>query len=292
MALVNAIPEVWSARILSGFDRENIWEGLVTDVSSELASDGDKINLVGVSSTPTVKDYVVDTDIAAPELITDTKTVLEVDQQKYFNIYVDDVDAAQSKPALLDHYSGKAGKAVAKTADDFLYATVFGDVLAAAQKTTTSENIVPAADITDAKLQVWVSEINVVIEKLQSAGWNMAEVYMVGNTHFAWAMREFLARKGTVGAGVDTNKAFRDADIGRLFGVTFRTSAAIANDVSAVNKVVVAFGLKRAAYFARQIRRVEPYRPQLRFGDAVKGLFVYGAKLMDVAYRHAIVTKA
>lgn len=43
---------------------------------------------------------------------------------------------------------------------------------------------------------------------------------------------------------------------------------------------VVIAGNNRAITFAEQIAEVEAYRPQTSFSDAVKGLFLYGAKVI------------
>ena len=43
---------------------------------------------------------------------------------------------------------------------------------------------------------------------------------------------------------------------------------------------------KRAIAFAEQLSEIEAYRPELRFADAVKGLHLYGAK---VVYPNEIV---
>ena len=43
---------------------------------------------------------------------------------------------------------------------------------------------------------------------------------------------------------------------------------------------VVIAGNNRALTFAEQISKVEAYRPQSSFSDAVKGLFLYGAKVV------------
>ena len=114
MAITKAIPTLWSARIWEGFQRENVWAGLVTDISSELASGGDKINLVNITSGVTVRDYSRNTDITEPEILTDGDQTLDITEQKYFNIYVDDVDKVQSRPALMDHFSLMAGREVSK----------------------------------------------------------------------------------------------------------------------------------------------------------------------------------
>ena len=37
---------------------------------------------------------------------------------------------------------------------------------------------------------------------------------------------------------------------------------------------------KRAVAFAEQLSEIEAYRPEMRFSDAVKGLHLYGAKVI------------
>jgi len=37
---------------------------------------------------------------------------------------------------------------------------------------------------------------------------------------------------------------------------------------------------KRAIAFAEQLSEIDAYRPELRFADAVKGLHLYGAKVV------------
>jgi hypothetical protein len=46
------------------------------------------------------------------------------------------------------------------------------------------------------------------------------------------------------------------------------------------SKYKIMFGTSRAISFANQILKVEAYRVEKRFADAVKGLNVYGAKVV------------
>ena len=126
MAITKAIPTLWSARIYEGFQRMNVWANLVTDISGQLASGGDRINLLSITSDVTVNDYQRNTDISDPELMDDASVQLLIDQLKYFNIYVDDVDRVQALPALMDHFSLQAGRQIAKTYDEYVYGLFTG----------------------------------------------------------------------------------------------------------------------------------------------------------------------
>src|SRR5260221_7543200 len=52
-----------------------------------------KINMIG---DITISSYSKDTDIAAPQALTDAQSQLTITQAKYFNFEIDDVDAAQN----------------------------------------------------------------------------------------------------------------------------------------------------------------------------------------------------
>ena len=125
----NFIPQVWSARLLREFRRARRWRRVVTDVSDEIARQGDTIHVGQIISEPTIKDYNLDRsletagirgDIEAPEYQDDGELSFKVNQGKYFNIAVNDVDRVQSKPALLPRFTSKAGYKLGHVWDRFI----------------------------------------------------------------------------------------------------------------------------------------------------------------------------
>lgn len=62
------------------------------------------------------------------------------------------------------------------------------------------------------------------------------------------------------------------------------TAAGAATDIEiAANGIVALAGVNIAATYAEQISKVEAYRPEARFADALKGLHLYGAKVLRPA---------
>ena len=55
------------------------------------------------------------------------------------------------------------------------------------------------------------------------------------------------------------------------------------NCVNSTDTYTIVGGVDSAATYAEQIVSTEAYRPEKRFADAVKGLHVYGAKVVDKA---------
>lgn len=71
----------------------------------------------------------------------------------------------------------------------------------------------------------------------------------------------------------------RNGEIGKIAGFTIMESHNVQYTTS-TTKFKIMFGVSDAITFAQQITQVEAYRPQKRFADAIKGLNVYGAKVV------------
>ena len=289
MAVTNAIPELWSARLLDGFQRRNVWGNLVTDVSSEFASGGDTLHLNEVTSNVTVKDYTRNQDIADPELITTSDLTLTINQEKYFNIAIDDVDATQAKPALMDKFSEKSAREVAKVYDTFMSTTFGGGSWVAAQSSGIPDAPSDLTTVTTADMQKAVTAINVMLKTLQDGNWPIDQAFMVMNTTTAFVIREYLIRNG-IGSGQLADQTFLNGTMSSLFGIRTVVDANMAN--AQTNGAVQAYvGTTDAVFWAQQIRRVVAYRPEKRFSDAVKGLFVWGGTLVYPMHRHRLIAQ-
>lgn len=66
--------------------------------------------------------------------------------------------------------------------------------------------------------------------------------------------------------------------VGAAAGFTVYKSNKVPNTTSTTGARIIA-GHPMAVSYAEQIVKIEPYRPEKRFSDAVKGLHVYGGKV-------------
>ncbi|MDR2903247.1 MAG: P22 coat protein - protein 5 domain protein, partial [Clostridiales bacterium] len=80
---------------------------------------------------------------------------------------------------------------------------------------------------------------------------------------------------GTGGGGAESTLA--NGQVGKAAGFTIMESNNVPNTSNTKYKILG--GHRTAWSFADQITETEAYRPERRFGDAVKGLHVYGAKV-------------
>ena len=280
MAITNTIPELWSARLVQAFNNQSVYRSAVsTDVSSE-ATEGNKVHFGTLTSSVTVKDYSRNTDIADPELATDSEQVLNIDQQKYFNIYMDDIDRVQAKPNIMDQFSADAMQAVADNVDNHFYGLVKTTFTRAADKTVVGD--VTAATYAE-KFIDGLAALNTKFARANVPNGTARFCVMAPETKEA--LVKYLVKKGnTIGSLNET--ALTNGEVGNLMGFTMYVS----NQNSAADKYPAICGLRRNIFYAGQISKVEVYRPEKRFGDAIKGLYVYGSKVMTPTFAHALVT--
>ncbi len=270
MSVANFIPTIWSARLLQHLDKAHVYAALLNrDYEGEIKNFGDtvKINQIG---DVTIKDYTKGTDIDDPDELTGDQLTLTIDQAKYFNFSIDDVDKAQVNPKLMDAAMQRAAYAMNDTTDKFCANLLYMGVDSTNTIGDDTTPIVPTAD--DAydhlvDLGTKLTEANV-----PSAGrWVVVP---------AWYHGLLLKDKRFVGNGTDYNKALIEGgQVGVAAGFQIWLSNNTPNTSGAKYKIIA--GTNAAGSYAEQILETEAYRPEKRFSDAVKGLHVYGAKVLQ-----------
>lgn len=270
MAIDNFIPKIWSARLLSNLQKALIYgqPGVVnTDYEGEISEYGDtvKINSIG---PVTIGDYTKNQDITGPETLSDDQAMLVIDQAKYFNFQVDDIDKAQQKPKVMDEAMKEAAYGLADVADQYianLYTGVAADNVIGddtAPEGLTKDNIYDllvdlGTILTDAKIP-------------KEGRWVVLP---------PWAYGLLLKDDRFVHVSkAGTDEALRNGIVGRAAGFDVLESHNVPNTGGEKYKIIA--GHPMAISKAEQINKVEPYRPEKRFADAVKGLHLYGAKLI------------
>ena len=86
------IPEVFSKKVQVAFRKSAVAEAICnTDYMGEIAQFGDTVNIIK-EPTITVTDYTRATTSLSSTVLTDQELVLQVDQAKYFQFKVDDLE--------------------------------------------------------------------------------------------------------------------------------------------------------------------------------------------------------
>ncbi len=260
MAIVNFISTIWSENLLKHLDQKYV--GILNcnrDYEGEIKNQGSTVRICGVGDV-TVSDYTKNTDMSAPETLSDTVRTLKIDQAKYFNFQIDDVDRAQSNPKLMDLAMKNAAAALAAEAESYVY-SLYEDA-----NFEITDDAITAAKIVD-----YIIDLKTQIMKANVS--DSEDIVVELSPEIA-----ALLLKAKVDLATNNTDALENGLIGRIAGCKVFVSNNIAVDEDGYHKCFMR--TKRAITFAEQISEVEAYRPEKRFADAVKGLHLYGAKLV------------
>lgn len=273
------IPTIWSARILSALEKQLVYTKFFNrDYEGEIRDAGDTVK-IGLVGAPTVKKYTKGSEIAAPDDVTVTDATLSIDQADYFNIAVDDVDAAQSKINLLESASSQTGYAFGDVTDKYL-----AGLLVAGTGGTIGTESSPKS-ITDAKPEDAYNllvDLKVALDRQNCPTAGRVCVVPPEFEGFMLKDSRFVAV-----ATNDSNERLTEGTVYKSAGFEIHVSnnAPHKDDGGSGSTTVydVIAGCDQSGTYADQILNTEAYRPEKSFKDAVKGLHVYGAKVLRSA---------
>lgn len=273
MSIRRFVPEVWSARLLVAWRNELVYAGPTVvnrDYEGDIAEAGDTVRITSISR-PTIGNYVPNNTVIVPEELTDAQRTLVIDQSKYFAFKVDDVDKRQAKGSVMPQAMSEAAHGLADEADRYVASFYTGAVTANTLGSTGAPINVHTAP-TDFYSKVLVP----LRTKLKRANAPTAGRYCIVPPE-GYASLLLDERFTDYGKSGQTD-ALRNGAVGRAAGFEIYESNNAPEPVAGVH--VVQAGVNGAISFAEQINKTEAYRPESSFSDAVKGLALYGAKLI------------
>lgn len=259
MAYNNFKPTVWSKYIQHELEQkcklvEDCWKQFQGE-----ARHGSTVRVLGIGQV-SVGDYD-GADIGAPEAIADSSVSLPIDQAKFFNFMVDDVDAAQSVPGVMEACMEEAVRAMARTQDSFVASLAAESGLTASASAAITTHEAAKAAIDAGILALRENDVdpsdNVVIE---ITPW------------FYQLLRDQLVELKT-----DNDQLIRKGIVGMYDNCRVKMCNNLYND-GTDDYMMIRTG--KAIAFVSQIDKTEAYRPEGLFSDAVKGLTVFGAKVV------------
>jgi N4-gp56 family major capsid protein len=268
MAIVNFIPEVWSAKLLVALRNSLVYgaDGVVNrEYEGEISQYGDTVHITSLVD-PTIGNYTAHTDITVED-VDDADQVLTITQSKYFAFEVDDIEKRQAKGEVLSQQAIAAAWKLRDVADKYLAGLMATGVAAG---NLLAESTITAANAYDklVDLSVKLDESNVPTE---------GRFAIITPKFHGLLLKDsrFIAAGDAQGAGVRTN-----GRVGEAAGFSLRSSNNAPDGPGAgAGKLIIA-GSSIATTFAEQIAKTEAARRELRFADMVKGLHLYGGKVV------------
>jgi N4-gp56 family major capsid protein len=268
MSINNFVPTVWAARVLDNLNKALVYGNIVNrDFEGDIRQMGDTVKINSIGAV-TIGNYTKNTNIGDPETLSDAQTTLLINQANYFNFQVDDIDRAQQSPKVMDAAMREAAYGLGNVADQYI-AGLYTGVAAGNTIGNDTTPIVPTA--------------STAYEKLVDLATLLDEANVPGEDRWVvlppWYYGLLLKDDRFVKAGTaQTDQVLRNGFVGEAAGFAVYKSNNVPNTTGTKYKIIA--GQRKAISFADQINSVEAYRPEKRFADAVKGLHLYGAKLV------------
>ena len=274
MALTTFIPELWNARLLNALDKAHVFAGLINrDYEGEIKKQGDTVHINTIGEV-TIGTYTKDTDFTSgPQALTATDSTLVINQAKYFNFAVDDIDTAQAAGDIMDKAMQRAAYGLADAADKYL-----ADQLAAAITTANGNQVgTTAVALTKENVYENIVKMKTTLDKANvptTGRWLVVPPEMV-----ALILQDdrFVKTGGT-----KAEDTLANGWVARAVGFDiYESNNCNSTTASSTTTYTITAGDEGACTYAEQISDTEAYRPEKRFADAVKGLHLYGAKVVD-----------
>lgn len=260
MAANNFKPEIWSRAILLTLRNKLVFGSLTNrDYEGDIRSAGDTVHILNIAD-PTISDYAAYGTLTWEEL-TDNERALVIDQAKSFSFQVDDIDRKQALPGFVSTASTYAAYGLAKAMDTYL-----SGLMATAAANDLGAEAVSSAD---SAYQLLVG----LRGKLAKAGVpDDGRWCAIPTDVYSYLLQDdrFVRSDQSPGTTVRTGL------IGRALGMDVYESQTVPE---AAGVYTVLAGHSIATTLAEQIVETEAIRLQDSFGDGVRGLHVYGAKV-------------
>lgn len=275
------IPEVWSGKLQVKFYQQTVLANITNnDWEGEIKDQGDVVRIRSVP-TITIRDYQKGLALQS-EVPVSTPITLNIDQGKYFNFLLDDVDKVQNDINAMDTFSTDAAQQMKISIDaSVLNAAKIRTAIPAANKGATAGVISGNINLGVTGTAVQITTSN-ALDFLLDLGLVLDEQNIPEEGRFvvlpAWYIRRLKASdlKFAYLTG-DDQTPLRNGKVGVVDRFTIYSSNAIANIVDGPNTCnFILAGTKAGISFASQMTQMETIRSTSTFGNLVRGLNVYG----------------
>lgn len=258
MAIDNFIPEIWAAGVTQSFMANQVVIPTLNTQFTGQVTRGNQVHIIN-ATTPTIVDYKAAGRSITAEALNDTEVLLSIDQEKAFSVNVDDVDKVQASSDFAP-WVDAAGKALAEDAESY----VLAEMLAGATDANTGAVVID----TPAEAR---AAVRAVRKAMSNAKVPASDRFMVVNPDFADLLIDGLSDASVAGG----TEELRNGQILRLYGFNILESALL--DVAGPAAIGYHSGM---VAFANQVNSLEALRNPTKFADIVRGLNVYGAKVI------------
>ena len=283
------LPSIYSAKVLNFFRKASVVEAITnTDYSGEISNYGDSVKIIK-EPVISVYDYTRGSDTTQTKL-TDQELTLVVDSAKAFKFIVDDIERDMSHVNFKEVATSSAAYALRDSFDAAVIESMFSGVsssspdhvLGADSATKLGAGVYDGAGSIDLGVSAETDPLDVLARMarlLDDANVPEEGRWFVASPEFY----EQLSQSSSKLLSVDYNAgqgSIRNGLVssGKLRGFNMYKSNNIAAVSNATGKCLA--GHISSTATAQTIISTEVLRDPSSFGDIVRGLHVYGAKVL------------
>ena len=267
MAYANFIPSVWNEGINRELERLCVFvEDCNRQYEGSVKKKGESVTILGVGK-PTIKSLAKanrNNDIDAPEEIEDTSVIMYINQIRYFNYMVGDIDKAQAVNGVMDALEQETSEGLADEVDKYVASFAVDSSVAklySTATTVTKDNILGVLDLAIQKL--YENDVKAT-----------TKIVVTISPRFYTLFKQAYIDKDT-----DNSEMLKNGRVAKYGNVIVKMS----NNVHKTNSGAtdnIMIRTQRAIAFAKPLTHTEPYRPEKKFADAVKGFILFDAKVV------------
>lgn len=266
MAVSNFVPQVWHATIMENFRTSAV---ISNTVAREYEGTAEKGNIVHINefAAPDIVDYSLGNGEGArtitPQELSATNQALAIDQEKAFAFFVDDIDRAQAAGSF-DPITRDASAGLVEDSETFLAETVVANGTVVTPDTAVSDGNTAYDLILQMRTELSSSTV-----KAPLAGRTL-----LVNPEFSRYLLGADSKLTNVDMSGD-EVALRSATLGQLLGFQVVESPLLSPGTPAA-----AAYHRSAIGYVNQLDNVEALRDTRKFADIVRGLMVYGGRVL------------
>lgn len=261
MAFSSFIPTIWDANLLLNFHESVVAAALANRQYEGTLARGNTVH-ISTAVDVSITDYKAAGRQTTPGAVDVTQLDLVIDQEKSFDFLIDDINRVQAA-GNMGAYTQSAAIGMAEDADKYLLA----QWVAAADAT---EGTTKAATGDDAYGKV--RDLRKILNKKHVP---QSDRYLLMNAEFEGMLLDASSKLSNVNTS-GSPAALRDAIIGRLLGFTAVVTENLPTTATQQALAVYAPGVS----YVSQIQETEAMRDVSSFSDRIRGLHVYGAKVI------------
>jgi len=281
----NFIPELWAGKLIEHFyDATVLAQISNTEYEGMIKSHGDTVH-IRTTPTITIRDYVKGQTLMVERPDSDPLELL-IDKGKYFNAVEDDVDAIQTDVKLMDVWSKDASERMKIEIDQDVLTNMLTDIsadnqgLTAGAKTASFNLGTTASPLTVTKdgaggttsITDLIIDIGTVLDE---ANCPESDRYLVLPAKAVGLIKKSELKDASLSG--DGTSIMRNGRVGMIDRFTIYMSH---NLYTASSKTNIIAGTKRGLTFASQMTKMETLRSESTFGTLIRGLQVYGYKVV------------